>query len=126
MVGGRGARQRSAGAFRMMREASIRKQWVAGELAALRVPDLSLLREPESAPTFSEAAKRWQASRVDVAEATNVQHRTAINRAHPSLGTRRINSITAQDVADLVAALHSEGKARESIRKTATAIAMVM
>jgi hypothetical protein len=60
-----------------MREATIRKQWVAGELAALRVPDLTLLREPEPAPTFAEAAKRWQASRVDVAEATQVQHRTA-------------------------------------------------
>src|SRR4051812_6629222 len=95
MLGGRGTRKRYAGAFRTMREASIRKQWVAGELAALRVPNLSLLREPTMAPTFAEAARRWQASRVDVADGTTTQHRTAINRALPIVGTRRIDGITA-------------------------------
>lgn len=34
--------------------------------------------------------------------------------------------MTAQDVVDLVAVLHGEGKARESIRKTRTALAMVL
>jgi integrase len=125
-LGGRAARKLYAGSFGTMREAAIRKQWVAGELAALRVPDLTLLREPELAPTFAEAAKRWQASRVDVAESTNVQHRTALNRALPIIGTRRINEITAHDIAALVAVLHGEGKARESIRKSLTATAMVM
>jgi integrase len=125
-LGGRGARKRYAGAFATMREAAIRKQWVAGELAALRVPDLTLLREPELAPTFADAARRWQASRVDVAESTNIQHRTAVARALPVLGTRRIDRITAQDVAELVAVLHREGKARESIRKSLTATAMTL
>jgi hypothetical protein len=69
---------------------------------------------------------RWQASRVDVAEATQVQHRTALNRALPIIGTVRIDAITPQQVADLVAALHTAGKARESIRKTVTALAMVL
>jgi integrase len=124
-LGGRGARSRYAGSFKTMREAQTRKQWVAGELAALRVPDMTILREPELAPTFAEAAKRWQASRVDVAEATTTQHTTALNRALPHLGGRRLNEIAAQDVADLVAALHADGKARESVRKTVTAIAMV-
>jgi integrase len=124
-LGGRGARGRYAGSFKTTREAQIRKQWVAGELAALRVPDLTILREPTPAPTFAEAAKRWQASRVDVAEATTTQHRTALNRALPHLGGRRLDEIAAQDVADLVAALHADGKARESIRKTVTAVAMV-
>jgi integrase len=109
-----------------MREALACKQFVAGELAARRVPDLGALTEPVLAPTFSEAARRWQASRVDVAEATQVQHRTALNRALPIIGTARIDAITPQDVADLVADLHGEGKARESIRKTVTAIAMVL
>jgi hypothetical protein len=57
-LGGRGARSRYAGSFKTMREAQTRKQWVAGELAALRVPDMTILREPELAPTFAEAAKR--------------------------------------------------------------------
>lgn len=125
-LGGRGSRKRYAGTFRTMREALIRKQWVGGELAALRVPDLALLREPELAPTFVEAAKRWQASRVDVAEATRVQHRTAVNRALPILGASRIDAVKPQHVADLVAALHADGKARESVRKTVTAVAMVL
>ena len=42
------------------------------------------------------------------------------------LGTTRIDGIAAQDVADVVAALHGDGKARESIRKSVTAIAMVL
>jgi integrase len=124
-LGGREARSRYAGQFRTKREAAIRQQWVAGELAARRVPDLAAFAEPTPAPTFAEAAKRWQASRVDVAEATTVQHATAINRALPILGARRLDEIAAQDIADLVAALHADGKARESIRKTVTATAMV-
>jgi integrase len=124
-LGGYRRRSRYAGSFKTRREATIRKQWVAGELAALRVPDLTILREPELAPTLAEAAKRWQASRVDAAEATKTQHRTALNRALPILGMRRLDEIAAQDIADLVAQLHEDGKARESIRKTVTALAMV-
>jgi hypothetical protein len=84
-----------------------------------------MLREPVLAPSFSEAARRWQESRVDAAEATRTQHRTALNRALPILGDRRIDAISAQHVADLVVQLHTDGKARESIRKTVTALAMV-
>jgi integrase len=124
-LGGRGSRSRYAGTFGSKREATIRKQWVGGELAAQRVADLTLLAEPALAPTFAEAAKRWQASRVDAAEATKTQHRTALNRALPMLGECRIDAMTAQHVADLVAQLHGDGQARETIRKTVTAIAMV-
>jgi integrase len=52
-----------------------------------------------------------------------VQHSTALNRALPTLGRRRLDEIGPQDVAALVADLHGRGKARESIRKTKTAIA---
>jgi hypothetical protein len=90
-LGGRGTRCRYGGSFRTKREAKIRRDWIAGELAALRVPDLTLLREPETAPTLAEAAKRWQASRVDVADSTAVVHRTALNRALKVLGSKRID-----------------------------------
>jgi integrase len=125
-LGGSGSRKRYGGSFPTMREALLREKWIAGELAALRVPDLHALAEPVLTPTFAEAATRWQASRVDAAEATQVQHRTALNRALPIIGAARIDEIGPQDVADLVAALHAEGKARESIRKTVTATAMVL
>jgi integrase len=125
MLGGARTRKRYAGSFRTRREAQLRRAWVSGEIAALRVPDVTTLSEPPLAPTLAEEAKRWQASRVDVAPATEAQHRSAINRALATLGRRRIDTIKPQDVADLVAELHADGKARETIRKTVTALAMV-
>jgi integrase len=124
--GGREAAIRYGGSFTTMREARIRRDLIAGELAALRMPNLALLAgDRPKAPTLAEAAARWQASRVDVAAATSIQHRTALNRALPILGRRTIDAIAPADVADLVAQLAEAGKARESIRKTVTALAMV-
>jgi integrase len=125
-LGGRRARKRYAGSFRTKAEAAIRRQWVDGELAARRVPDLAPFEEPVPALMFAEAARRWQASRVDVYENTSLQHRSAVNQANAILGTRRIDAITAQDVAELIAVSHGKGEARETIRKTVTAIAMTL
>jgi hypothetical protein len=87
--------------------------WVEGELAARREPDL---RNPQqtTTPTLADVAARWQGSRVDVAAATTVQHRTALNRVLPTLGSRRVDEITPADVAALVAEMSEAGKARES------------
>jgi len=79
-LGGREAAPRYGGPFSTMREARIRRDWIAGELAAMRVPDLRLLVGTEPVPTLRDAAARWQASRVDVSEATKVQHH---NRPQP-------------------------------------------
>jgi integrase len=128
-LGGRQTKARYAGTFKTLREAKGRKAWVAGELAAMRVPDLSVLTAgatTPSSPTLAEAGERWAASRVDVASSTAVVHRVALSRALPLIGARRIDDLTAQDVADLVAALHAKGKKRETIRKTVNAVAMVL
>jgi integrase len=125
-LGGFRSRGRYAGSFKTKREATIRKQWVAGELAALRVPDLTSLREPERAPTFAEAATRWQASRVDVKESTTVHHETALNRALPIIGGLRLDEITKHVIADLIGTLHAAGRKRASIRKTRSAVGMVL
>lgn len=125
-VGGRESVKRYAGTFATKREALARRAWVTGELAAMRVPDLTNLAEPPPAPTVAETAQRWQASRVDVRESTKVQHRTALGRVLPLLGSRPIDKLTPADVADLVSALAGEGKARESIRKSVTALGMVL
>jgi integrase len=126
-LGGRGARTRYAGSFKSKREALLRKNWVAGELAALRVPDLAFeAAESPAAPTLAEAAARWQASRVDVAGSTSTQHQTALNRALPMLGERRVDAITAQDIADLVARLAADGLARGSIKQTLSVLAMTL
>jgi integrase len=125
-VGGRESRPRYAGSFKTKREALIQKAWVAGELAALRVPDLAALKAPIAAPTLSDAARRWQESRIDVRETTRLQHRTALRRVLPIIGPLRVDEITPATVAGIVASLAAEGKARESIRKTVTALAMVL
>jgi integrase len=124
-LGGRGARVRYAGSFKTKREAEIRKQWVAGELAARRVPDLSRLVQPSAGPS-REAAERWRASRVDVAQDTAIFHRTSLNRALDILGTREAASISTDDIVELVTTLHANGKKRGTIAKTLQTVAMVL
>jgi integrase len=126
LLGGRESSPRYAGSFKRREDALARRRWVDGELSAMRVPDLRLLVEPKRASTLREAAARWQASRVDVRESTKVQHRTALGRVLPLLGDRPIDALGPADVAELVAALDADGKARESIRKSVTALAMVL
>src|SRR6187551_3844717 len=103
-LGGRESRARYAGSFATKAQALARKRWVDGELAALRVPDLAVLVEPKPAPTLRAIAERWTASRVDVSDATLTYHRSALNRAEP-LMARPADSITAADIAELVAQL---------------------
>lgn len=125
-IGGAESRPLYAGMFGTKKEAEIRRAWILGELAAMRVPNMELLAEPPAAPTLREAAERWVARRVDVSENTRLQHRSAITAATRVLGDRRVDTLTPGDVADLVAALARNGRKRETIRKTVTALAMVL
>jgi integrase len=124
-AGGREAPNRYAGAFATKREANERATWVRLELAAGRIPDLQLL-QPEQAETLATAAERWRASRIDVADGTAATHRVNLSRILPVLGGKPVDRITVADVADLVVALHADGLARESIRKTRATLAMVL
>jgi integrase len=128
-LGGRESRSRYAGSFKTMREANLRKQWIAGELAAMRAPDLTALRMADAttaAPTVAEAASRWRASRVDVADSTRVLHQVSLDRVLPILGTERVDDLTAQDVADMVATLTGKGYRRETISKSLTCLAQTL
>jgi integrase len=122
-AGGRETVPQAAGTFPTLREAKIRRDWVAGELAAMRLPDLTLLAAPVTAPTLREVAERWLESRIDVADHTRLQHRSDLNRAE-SLLDRRVDEITAADVAQLVAQL-AETRKRATVRKTVLALGMV-
>ena len=118
-VGGRDTSVAYAGTFKTVRDAMARRNWVAGELAAQRDPDVQLLAaEPVLAPTFAEVAERWRASRVDVTEGTRELHRIALNRAMPTLGSTRIDELTVDHFINLVTALDAGGSKRETIRKT--------
>jgi integrase len=125
-LGGRESTHRYAGSFATRREALARRRWVAGELAALRVPRLAQLDDAPSALTVAEAAARWRASRVDVTDGTAVGHRVQLNRVLPLLGSRRIDELTPADVAELVSQLHASGRKRETIRKSLTVLAQVL
>jgi integrase len=123
-TGGRESATRYGGSFRTKREADERRRWIDGELAGRRIPDLRSTRLEQRAPTLAQAYEAWQASRVDVSGATATYQRSAVRRAKPLLG-RRVDEITATDVAALVGELAAAGKARETIRKTVTVLAMV-
>jgi hypothetical protein len=67
-LGGREAPTQYGGSFKTKREADGRKKWIAGELAAKRVPDLRFAAA--ETVTLRTLAARWQASRVDVSAGT--------------------------------------------------------
>jgi integrase len=126
-LGGRESAKHYAGSFATRRDALARQRWVAGELAAMRVPQLGRLEtSAAAAPTLAKAAERWRASRLDVADGTAVGHRVQLNRVLPILGTRHVDEITPADVAELVGALHVAGRKRETIRKSLTVLAQVL
>ncbi len=125
-LGGRESVPRFAGTFTRKADALVRRGWVLGELAAKRVPDLRFLESEAPSPTLSAVADAWRRSRLDVAEATATTYRVNLHRITPRLGDRRVDEITAADVADLVAQLDETGLARESLRKTIATLAMVL
>jgi integrase len=124
-LGGRESSRRYGGSFRTMREARIRRDTLAGDLAALRVPEVRIA-EPARPQTVAQAAARWQASRLDVAEGTRVLHRVALDRVLPVLGAVAVDRLSVDEVCDLVAALAERGYARGTIAKSVTALRMVL
>ena len=125
-LGGRESAPRYAGSFKTKSEAVARKQWVSGELAARRVPNLASLETETRARTLAEACERWRASRVDVSEGTRVLHRVALARVTPLLGQRRVDELTVEHVNELVTHLSAAGKKRETIRKSVKYVAAVL
>jgi integrase len=127
-VGGRESTPRYGGSFPTAALALKRKRWIDAQLAAHpdRLPDIHLLVEPPRAPLLRDVAARWAESRVDVAENTRLQHRSAVRAMLPLLGDRPVDTIGATDVAEVVAHLSAKGRKRETIRKTLLAGAMVL
>jgi integrase len=128
--GGRDTPTRFAGSFRTKRLATLRAAAVDRELAELRIPDLTLIEaEPPRLPTLAEAFDTWRASRVDVDKQTQNMHRSSAGRIFkvaPHLRGRRVDELTVDDVAALVAKLAEAGYKRETIRKTRTALSQTL
>lgn len=124
-LGGSESAIRYAGTFATKREALDRRAWVLGELAAMRVPDVRLV-EPKSVETFEMVAEAWRRSRISVSEGTRLTHKTNVDRLVKLLGAKTPAEIRKADVAGVVEQLRQDGKARESIRKTISTLAMVL
>jgi hypothetical protein len=80
-VGGRYTPMLHRGIFETLREAKIRRDWIAGELAAMRVPDLELLEQRPDIVLLRDLAGRWRESRIGVAAGTAKTY--DVNPAHP-------------------------------------------
>jgi integrase len=126
-LGGAGSRGRYAGTFKTRREADARRLWVAGELAAMRVPDLQLISaEQPTARPVGAAGDLWFESRIDVAEATKVRNGLELDRIRRLLGSIPVDALTPEQVATFVTDLAAESYARGTIRKTLQTLAMIL
>lgn len=123
--GGREAATQYGGSFKTKREADERKRWVAGELAAKRVPEIRYSESPQ-ARTIAVAAKRWLASRIDVAESTKTRNGLEVDRIVRLLGSIAVDVLAAERVATFVTTLVEEKYARGTIRKTLQTLAMIL
>jgi len=125
-VGGREAANRYGGSFTTRREAEIRREWIARELAAQRVPDVKALARTPAPTTIRTLAERWRASRLDVAAGTLQTYRVNLGRLLPRVGDVPADELTPDRVATLVVELTDDGLSRESTRKTLSTLAQVL
>jgi integrase len=105
-LGGRAYPIEHGGSFPTMREARVRRDLIAGELAGGRNPSdaFRALREPPKTRTFSEWAKAWKESRVDVSDSTLTGYDNHLLRLESTFGARDPVTITPSDVQEWIAA----------------------
>lgn len=126
-LGGRDTPKLQGGNFATLKQARARRDWIVGEMAAMRVPDIKLLEAgPAPGVTVREASRQWLASRVDVSEGTRATYSVNLSRILPRIGTVELDDLTVVDVVGLVAYLARKELARESIRKTLSTLAQVI
>jgi integrase len=98
------------GSFKTLREARVRRDLIAGELAAGRDPreGLRVLTEAPAAPTFAQTFGAFIESRVDVSGATVANYRTHRDRLVAILGNRNPLALSWQEVQEAVSALSAD------------------
>src|SRR5262245_40008066 len=127
-IGGRESKVRHGGSFKLERLAKTRAGWIAGEIAARRVPEPTML-EPDSprVPLLPDACATWRESRIDVVQGTRTLHQVALDRVLATdLRDKRLDEISVEDVVELVGELHGAGYKRETIKKSRDYLAMVL
>lgn len=127
-LGGRGTRRHYAGSFRTQREARVRRDWVAGELAAMRVPVVRLHDGgPTLPPTLRAATEAWRASRIDVSAGTRTNDRVNTERVFEhdaKLAVARVDEVGGERWAQLFAGLAAAYE-RGTLKKSKEAFAMI-
>ena len=105
--GGRYFPVEHGGSFGTLRQARIRRDLIAGELAAGRDPRQALRRltEKPTVGTFAQTFEVFIESRVDVAPATVANYMTHRDRLVEPLGSKDPLALSWQDVQEAVAAL---------------------
>jgi integrase len=105
--GGRYFPVEHGGSFAALREARIRRDLIAGELAAGRDPREALraLTDKPATRTFAQTFEAFIESRVDVSEATLENYRTHRDRLIRPIGPKDPLALSWQDVQEAVAAL---------------------
>jgi integrase len=96
-----------AGSFKTQKEARLRRDLVAGELAAGRDPTMALqalTRPAEPTRTLAEVAARFQASRVHLSSNAAKSEKTHLARILPVLGGMAPHTISPGDVQAWIAA----------------------
>ena len=118
---------RFAGSFTTKRLATIRAGFVEQELAAGRIPDLDGRQAAADGADVRAGGRTWRASRVDVAASTSDQHRIQIEKLLPLIGTSADRHARARRRSSTSSpSCTAQGVARETIRKTLGAGAMVL
>jgi integrase len=109
-LGGRAYPIQHGGAFPTQKEAKVRRDLIAGELAAGRNPAelLATITTPPTVRTFSDVFDSFVASRVDVSEATLDNYGTHRARLVKQLGTKAPEAIRWQEVQDAIGSLAEE------------------
>ena len=121
-LGGRDSRTRHGGSFGTLREAEMRLQWISGELAAGRVPDLGMNRAPIAVETFRVLADRYLDTRIDATENTLKTYRQAFKHLG-KLEHVDPHTVTLADVQEWVSGL---SLAPASVRKYLDALRQVL
>jgi integrase len=105
-LGGRAYPIEHGGSFGTMKEARVRRDLIAGELAGGRNPRdvLRALTETPKTRTFAEWATAWKGSRVDVADETLRMYGKALARLLPTFADCDPATITPSDVQEWIGA----------------------
>lgn len=112
-LGGAESKPQSAGTFKTRKEAEARRQWVMGEIAAMRVPDLAALTRPPR--TLARVAEEWLSGRVHITGSTPRLDRQSLAYILPTFGDRDPAGITFSEVQAWIGGLTARGLSPNTI-----------